>query len=121
MAISGAHLHFLEAVTYVGITQLIQADGGGGVLSFAGNVALQALDSASLTANSGETVNVGGNARVSADDFRSFGTADGTLGLDAQGGLWITTSNRDGLGIPAADDDKVLRIQPPTSEGSSPL
>jgi streptogramin lyase len=44
-----------------------------------------------------------------------------TVVLDAQGGLWITTSNRDGLGTPAADDDKVLRIVPPTSSGHSPL
>ena len=44
-----------------------------------------------------------------------------TLVLDAQGGLWITTSNRDGAGEPAEDDDKVLRIVPPTSEGASPL
>ena len=44
-----------------------------------------------------------------------------TVVLDAEGGLWITTSNRDGAGTPAEDDDKVLRIVPPTSEGSSPL
>ena len=44
-----------------------------------------------------------------------------TVVLDAQGGLWITTSNRDGVGTPAEDDDKVLRIVPPASDGSSPL
>jgi glucose/arabinose dehydrogenase len=44
-----------------------------------------------------------------------------TVVLDAEGGLWITTSNRDGVGTPAEDDDKVLRIVPPTSEGGSPL
>jgi glucose/arabinose dehydrogenase len=44
-----------------------------------------------------------------------------TVVLDADGGLWITTSNRDGEGDPVEDDDKVLRIVPPTSEGSSPL
>jgi glucose/arabinose dehydrogenase len=44
-----------------------------------------------------------------------------TVVLDPQGGLWITTSNRDGLGTPATDDDKVLRIVPPTSAGNSPL
>jgi glucose/arabinose dehydrogenase len=44
-----------------------------------------------------------------------------TVVLDADGGLWITTSNRDGIGTPAQDDDKVLRIVPPTSSGSSPL
>ena len=44
-----------------------------------------------------------------------------TVVLDAEGALWITTSNRDGYGTPGADDDRVLRVQPPTSTGSSPL
>jgi hypothetical protein len=44
-----------------------------------------------------------------------------TVVLDAQGGLWVTTSNRDGVGTPRADDDKVLRIVPPTAQGNSPL
>ena len=44
-----------------------------------------------------------------------------TVVLDADGGLWITTSNRDGEGEPAEDDDKVLRIVPPTAQGNSPL
>jgi glucose/arabinose dehydrogenase len=44
-----------------------------------------------------------------------------TVVLDAEGALWITTSNRDGVGSPTADDDRVLRIQPPSKAGSSPL
>jgi glucose/arabinose dehydrogenase len=44
-----------------------------------------------------------------------------TVVLDAEGALWITTSNRDGTGTPAEDDDRVLRIMPPSSAGSSPL
>jgi hypothetical protein len=44
-----------------------------------------------------------------------------TVVLDDEGALWITTSNRDGFGSPTADDDRVLRIVPPTSAGNSPL
>ncbi|WP_256461105.1 PQQ-dependent sugar dehydrogenase [Blastococcus sp. PRF04-17] len=44
-----------------------------------------------------------------------------TVVLDAEGALWITTSNKDGVGSPAEDDDKVLRILPPTSASDSPL
>ncbi|MCZ2859791.1 PQQ-dependent sugar dehydrogenase [Blastococcus sp. VKM Ac-2987] len=44
-----------------------------------------------------------------------------TVVLDAEGALWITTSNRDGLGTPAEDDDKVLRIRPPGGQPNSPL
>ncbi|WP_029432845.1 sorbosone dehydrogenase family protein [Blastococcus sp. URHD0036] len=46
-----------------------------------------------------------------------------TVVLEQQtGALWITTSNRDGAGQPAEDDDKVLRILPPGASGEqSPL
>ncbi len=44
-----------------------------------------------------------------------------SVAMDPQGALWITTSNRDGIGSPVADDDRVLRIVPPTSSGHSPL
>ena len=44
-----------------------------------------------------------------------------TVVLDAEGALWITTSNRDGVGTPGEGDDKVLRIMPPNSGADSPL
>jgi glucose/arabinose dehydrogenase len=44
-----------------------------------------------------------------------------TVVLDLEGALWITTSNRDGVGTPGEGDDKVLRILPPDSGAESPL
>jgi len=40
-----------------------------------------------------------------------------TLLLDAEGALWVTTNNRDGIGAPAPDDDRVLRILSPPIGG----
>jgi glucose/arabinose dehydrogenase len=44
-----------------------------------------------------------------------------TVVVDIEGALWITTSNRDGVGTPGEGDDKVLRILPPNSGAESPL
>ncbi|WP_153505794.1 PQQ-dependent sugar dehydrogenase [Cumulibacter manganitolerans] len=42
------------------------------------------------------------------------------LALDpVQGGLWVGTYNRDGIGTPAADDDRVLYIPPPAGGGGA--
>lgn len=40
-----------------------------------------------------------------------------TVVIDPAGALWITTSNLDGTDPPAADDDKVLRVLPPSNAG----
>ena len=37
------------------------------------------------------------------------------------GALWLTTSNRDGHGKPAADDERVLRVVPDSGGGSLPV
>jgi glucose/arabinose dehydrogenase len=41
-----------------------------------------------------------------------------TVVLDAEGALWITTSNRDGIGVPVEEDDRVLRVLPPGGGGA---
>jgi len=43
-----------------------------------------------------------------------------TVVADADGALWITTSNRDGHGKPVPADDRVIRIKPPSSATDSP-
>jgi glucose/arabinose dehydrogenase len=96
------------------------ADGGLGGCAAAGRtVFLGALDGQRIL-----VVKVEDNGRVTKtpeDVLRGQYGRLRTVVLDTQGGLWITTSNRDGVGTPRERDDKVLRIVPPTADGNSPL
>jgi len=102
------------------VVEIPGKEGGLGGCAVAGNsVFLGALD--------GERVHVltlDGRGVPTGDPDELLGGRYGRLRttvLDSQGGLWITTSNKDGVGRPAADDDKVLRILPPSAQGDSPL
>ena len=102
------------------VAEILDEEGGLGGCAAAGRTVF-------LGALAGERVHVltldaaGG---VSGDPEELLGGQYGrlrTVVLDAQGALWVTTSNRDGIGTPDEDDDKVLRILPPSTAGSSPL
>jgi glucose/arabinose dehydrogenase len=99
----------------------IAPDEGGlaGCAAAGGTVFLGALD--------GERVHVlflDGSGTVTGDPQELLGGQYGRLrstALDADGGLWLTTSNKDGKGTPDEDDDKVLRVLPPAAQSDSPL
>jgi glucose/arabinose dehydrogenase len=102
------------------VAEVDAAEGGlGGCAATTGGVFLGAMDGQRVRA-----LTIDGNGVVTGDPQEFLAGQYGrlrTVVLDAQGALWITTSNRDGFGNPTADDDRVLRIQPPTTTGSSPL
>ncbi len=95
-------------------------EGGlGGCAATGGAIFLGALDGERITA-----LTLDDTGAVVGDPEEFLGGEYGrlrTVVLDTEGALWITTSNRDGVGTPAEDDDKVLRILPPSSAGNSPL
>ena len=102
------------------VAEIPAAEAGLGGCAVAGStVFLGALD--------GERVHVltiDGSGAPSGDPDELLGGRYGRLRttvLDPDGGLWVTTSNKDGVGTPGQDDDKVLRILPPSAQGSSPL
>lgn len=102
------------------LAEVPAAEGGLGGCAAAGNgVFLGALDGKRVHALAldGTGAVVGDPEQFLTDEYGRLRT----VVLDGQGALWITTSNRDGIGVPTDDDDKVLRIQPPTSAGNSPL
>jgi glucose/arabinose dehydrogenase len=102
------------------LAEITAAEGGLGGCAVAGNtIFLGALD--------GERVHVlrvdeSGTPTDEPEELLSgqYGRLRTTV-LDAEGGLWITTSNKDGVGTPGEGDDKVLRILPPSAQGDSPL
>jgi glucose/arabinose dehydrogenase len=102
------------------VLEIANTEGGlGGCTAVGPTVFLGALDGQRVT-----VVQVDGNGGVTEDPTELLAGRYGrlrTVVLDSEGGLWVTTSNKDGIGTPAEDDDKVLRILPPSSTGSSPV
>src|SRR3954468_12239855 len=93
--------------------------GLGGCAASGGGIFLGALDGQLVQAYA-----LDGTGAVVGDPEEFLGGQYGrlrTVVLDSEGALWITTSNRDGVGTPVETDDRVLRILPPSSAGSSPL
>ncbi len=117
----------LDAITRGGdyravapVLEVPAAEGGlGGCADAGGAVFLGALDGQRVHA---VTLDENGAVLGEPEEFLvgEYGRLR-TVVLDAEGALWITTSNRDGVGAPAEDDDKVLRILPPSAAGTSPL
>jgi glucose/arabinose dehydrogenase len=95
------------------------AGGLGGCAAAGTTVLLGALDGQRVY-----VVRVDGEAGVVEEPEELLGGRYGrlrTVVLDGEGALWITTSNRDGIGTPVEDDDRVLRILPPSSTDPSPV
>lgn len=71
-----------------------------------------------------DAVHLDGHGGVTGSPVKLLAGTYGRLrsvAVDADGGVWVTTSNRDGVGAPGKDDDKVLRILPPSAQSNSPL
>jgi glucose/arabinose dehydrogenase len=101
------------------LTTFAEGEGGLGGCAVAGRtVFLGALDGKRVDI---VPLDAGGTAGKVTDVLADTYGRLRTVVLDKDGALWITTSNRDGIGSPAPDDDKVLRIIPPGSSGNSPL
>ncbi len=102
------------------VLEVDDGEGGlGGCAAVGTTVFLGALDGQRV-----HVVRVDGDGGVAEDPTDLLAGRYGrlrTVVLDDEGGLWVTTSNGDGSGAPAEDDDKVLRILPPSGAGTSPL
>ena len=101
------------------VLEVPNAEGGlGGCAAVSGTVFLGALDGQRVYVVQTEA---GGVSEEPTDLIAGRYGRLRTVVLDAEGGLWVTTSNGDGIGTPAEDDDKVLRILPPSATGTSPI
>jgi glucose/arabinose dehydrogenase len=102
------------------VLEVPPADGGLGGCALAGaTVFLGALDGEQV-----HVVELDGSGRPTGEPESLLDGQYGrlrSLAVDGEGALWITTSNRDGVGTPREDDDKVLRILPPSSDSGSAL
>jgi glucose/arabinose dehydrogenase len=102
------------------LTTVPAAEGGlAGCAAAGGAVFLGALDGRRV-----DVVPIDETGAVSGDPEDFLADRYGRLrsvALDSEGALWVTTSNKDGVGTPQEDDDRVLRIQPPSTAGTSPL
>jgi glucose/arabinose dehydrogenase len=112
-----------EGADYGTVAPLIEvaaeAGGPGGCAAAGGAVFLGALDGQRVHAFA-----LDGTGAVVGDPEEFLAGQYGrlrTVVIDTEGALWITTSNRDGIGTPVEDDDRVLRILPPSAAGTSPL
>ena len=102
------------------VVQFPAAEGGLGGCAVAGrSVFLGALDGRRV-----HTVRLDGGGALAEEPAAFLTDRYGrlrTVVLDGEGALWITTSNKDGIGTPAEDDDRVLRVFPPGGASDSPL
>jgi glucose/arabinose dehydrogenase len=102
------------------VLELPAEEGGLGGCAVAGSfVFLGAMDGRQV-----DVVQLDGNGDPVADPEAFLPDRYGrlrTVVLAPDGALWITTSNKDGVGTPEADDDRVLRVVPPAGQADSPL
>ena len=90
-------------------------DGLGGCALAGGSIAISSLDGQRIYINQldAEYAPIG---EVTEFLTSTYGRLR-TLVFDAEGALWVTTNNRDGIGTPTEDDDRVLRILSPPIGG----
>lgn len=90
-------------------------DGLGGCALAGGSIAMTALDGQRIHVSQLDSENA---ALGELTEFlaTTYGRLR-SLVFDAEGALWVTTNNRDGIGVPVEADDRVLRILSPPIGG----